>query len=193
VYRCRFGRVPGKLHRRNQPAFEPQASDQPTIRKSAGSTCHITLLPARRRLLVFHFLPPFRLRRRLRHRAALCRPYAPPSAARVPPAHLPRRCRLPPARNCTAVRTRTTAPAPVRHRAAVTATAPPTRHRAAVTAIHAVARTLCTSTVPPPTHLAAHSRIHAAHAKCSVFCPNLFARRSSQRRILVALCDRDGS
>ena len=36
----------GELHRRNQPAFKPYASDRPVLKKIAGPTCHICVLPA---------------------------------------------------------------------------------------------------------------------------------------------------
>ena len=46
AFKNRSSRVSGKLHRRNQPAFKPYASDQPVLKKIAGPTCHICLLPA---------------------------------------------------------------------------------------------------------------------------------------------------
>ena len=66
AFRCRSGGVSGQLNRRNQPAFKPYASDRPALRKSAGSTCHISLLPPRRRLrlLCFARISPVSSRRR---------------------------------------------------------------------------------------------------------------------------------
>ena len=62
AFRCRSDEVSGQLNRRNQPAFKPYASDRPALRKSAGSTCHISLLPPRRRrhFLCFTRVPPSR-------------------------------------------------------------------------------------------------------------------------------------
>ena len=44
AFKNRSGRVSGELHRRNQPAFKPYASDRPVLKKIAGPTCHICVL-----------------------------------------------------------------------------------------------------------------------------------------------------
>jgi hypothetical protein len=130
VYRCRFGRIPGKLHRRNQPAFKPQASVQPAIRKSAESTCHIFLLPPLARSLSLpHLCRPFIFSRPLPSSPS------PPCAARAPPPPSPSAAarRLHRNRAATVCCPRATAPPPPcvgpraqpRPRAACTATAPP--------------------------------------------------------------------
>jgi len=46
AFSFRSAGVSGELHRRNQPAFKPYASDQPVLKKIAGPTCHICVLPA---------------------------------------------------------------------------------------------------------------------------------------------------
>ena len=65
--------VSGELNRRIQPVFNPYASDQPALKKFAGPTCHISLLPADAHLTSFAF--PTRL-------AAAAR-----SASPAPPLH----------------------------------------------------------------------------------------------------------
>ena len=72
-----FAGVSGKLNRRNQPAFKPYALDQPALRKSAGSTCHISLVPSRRRLRLLCFARFSPVSSRSRHRRS-------PAAARPP-------------------------------------------------------------------------------------------------------------
>ena len=118
AFRCRSGGVSGKLHRRNQPVFKPYASDRPVLKKIAGLTCHICVLPADACLspLVFpnsappplnpplqrhrYTSPPpvhavFHAAARLhttstRHRAAA--PSAPPARVAAAAAPRPRRC-----------------------------------------------------------------------------------------------------
>jgi hypothetical protein len=176
--------------------------DQPAIRKSAGSTCHIFLLPPLARSLSLPHCaarsPSVTRSRPRRHRF-------------VPPVHRRRRHRPPPRAVCTIA---AVALALRRPRAATFCTAhAPLRHpRAAATAFRAAAARACTQTTalllhratvsciaPPPRR---RSRItttapptrHRPHATAPSPLPTCAARaQPSPRRVLVTLCDRDGS
>ena len=125
AFKNRSSRVSGKLHRRNQPAFKPYASDQPVLKKIAGPTCHICLLPAlpvsasflpsrrrrptrsisRRRRSAAASTPPSLAAARLHDRAAAAALLA-RRHGRQPPfqaaAARPRARPAPPVRTCTA-------------------------------------------------------------------------------------------
>ena len=159
AFSFRSAGVSGELHRRNQPALKPKASDRPALRKFAGSTCHISLLPAASSLLPLCFArvtPISSRRRRFKppplHIAALHRRALAHAAAhrhgRQPPfqaaAARPRARPAPPVRACAA-RARLRAPAPPA-RASIAkcrrASTPPSIHAAAAVStppsIHAV-------------------------------------------------------
>jgi hypothetical protein len=109
--------VSGELNRRIQPVFKPYASDQPALKKFAGPTCHISLLPADAHLTSFAFptrlaaaarsaspAPPIHTASTVRRRRS-----TPPLCARAaPPRHAARASSAPPAlplRRVTAVAT----------------------------------------------------------------------------------------
>ena len=66
AFSFRSAEASGELHRRNQPAFKPYASDRPVLKKIACPTCHICVLPAD----IFLSVSPDSSRRRPRSRAA---------------------------------------------------------------------------------------------------------------------------
>ena len=57
AFSFRSAEASGELHRRNQPAFKPYASDRPVLKKIAGPTCHICVLCGPRFLLPLCFHP----------------------------------------------------------------------------------------------------------------------------------------
>ena len=166
AFSFRSAEASGELHRRNQPAFKPYASDRPVLKKIAGPTCHICVLCGPRFLLPLYFHPtsaaaacPRSLHAAAftssRPRAATTRRRSPASraaaAARLqaePPPPLLARCHAPPF-HAAAVRPRAhPAPLLTRSRAAIT----PAARAAVLHAFHtaAAAPRRSSSSTPQP-------------------------------------------
>ena len=188
AFKNRSGRVSGELHRRNQPAFKPYASDQPVLKKIAGPPVIYVSCPLSRSLLLF--LPSRRrrptqasTRRRSRRRR---RPTAPPPAHRLnrhisPPRSSPSPLRRP--RNSSA-------PPPARVAAAAAAPRP---HRRTSLPRQAPPYSTPSSCSEPQPRAAATSAapFHPVLARCSTFC---LSRCFLSRRVRVPhTVSRDGS
>ena len=172
-----FCRVSGQLNRRNQPAFKPYASDRPALRKSAGSTCHISLLPPRRRL---HFLCFTRVLPS-RHRPTRFAPPPPFHATAPSLTHTYAAARLHAASPSRRRRESTSAhPVPLRSRTrARAANTPPVRcrHRVPPRRCQGQSRRPCTTRRPRSSTLhRSRSRSAFSLAGCSTFCPSHFLR-----------------
>ena len=167
--------VSGQLNRRNQPAFKPYASDRPALRKSAGSTCHISLLPPRHRL---HFLCFTRVLPSRRRPARFAPP--PPFHATAPSlTHTYAAARLHAASPSRRRRASTSAhPAPLRSRTRARAANTPhvrCRHRVPPCRRQGQSRHPCTTRRPRSSTLR-RSRSAFSLAGCSPFCSSHFLR-----------------
>ena len=193
AFSFRSAEASGELHRRNQPAFKPYASDRPVLKKIAGPTCHICVLPADAWLSFFCFnllpiapppdpLTPPPLRSRLHAATSRRRSPTTHAAARLHAASRAAAAAHSPQHRLRALLRRLrTRRHHLRRSAPALAPAPPTRRpcAAATVCLHAAVRVRAAVPAPHTAHAAARFTAAAAAAPSRSQGARRFARATS--------------